>query len=144
MRAPYRVGLLGLGNVGGALAGRLAEDADWIAPAAGRPVVLEGIAVARPRGRKAPAPLIPAEELLRRAELDAVIELIGGLEPAHTYINMALRSGRHLRGARRAGFSRCAPGKPGRSTGGNGDAHRTANPVSGSVMTSAGCRATLE
>ena len=57
MPAPYRIGLLGLGHVGGALARRLVEDADRIATAAGRPIALEAIAVAHPQGRSAPAPL---------------------------------------------------------------------------------------
>jgi homoserine dehydrogenase len=93
MSAPFRVGLLGLGHVGGALATRLAEDRDRIDAAAGCPIVLEAIAVARPEGRTAPAPIVEAERLLERSRLDAVVELIGGLEPAHTYISTALRAG---------------------------------------------------
>src|SRR5438128_4862655 len=96
MRAPYRVGLLGLGNVGGALAKRLVDDADRIADAGGRRVVLEVVAVARPDGRKAPAPVVSAEALVKHPILDAVIELMGGLEPAHTYIYAALQSGRQV------------------------------------------------
>ena len=93
MRAPYRVGLLGLGHVGGALARRLVEDADRITTAAGRPIALEAIAVAHPARRRAPAPLLPAAQLVAQAQLDAIVEVMGGLEPAHTYISMALRAG---------------------------------------------------
>ena len=96
MRAPYRLGLLGLGNVGGALARRLIDDADEVARAAGRPVSLQVIAVRHPDGRRAPAPLDRAERLLERSDLDAVVELIGGLEPAHTYIHTALAAGRQV------------------------------------------------
>src|SRR3981081_1266418 len=96
MRAPYRVGLLGHGNVGGALARRLVEDADRITLAAGRPIALEGIAVAHSEGRRAPAPLRPAVELLAQPKLDAIVELMGGLEPARTYITMALEGGRQV------------------------------------------------
>jgi len=96
MRAPYRVGLLGLGHVGGALARRLVEDADRITTAAGRPIALEAIAVARPEGRRAPAALMPATQLLAHPRLDAIVEVMGGLEPAHTYINTALQAGRQL------------------------------------------------
>jgi homoserine dehydrogenase len=91
--APYRIGMLGLGNVGGALGRRLVEDADAITRAAKRPIRLEAIAVARPQGRSAAAPLIDAEKLLAVPGLDAVVELIGGLEPAHTYIKRALSAG---------------------------------------------------
>ena len=96
MRAPYRLGLLGLGNVGGALARRLTEDAARIERAAGRPIRLEAIAVRNVEGRQAPALLQDAERLLERSDLDAVIELIGGLEPAHTYIHRALAAGRQV------------------------------------------------
>src|SRR2546421_12306560 len=96
MPVPYRIGLLGLGHVGGALARRLVEDADRIATAAGRPIALEAIAVAHPQGRSAPAPLRPANEVVGDAKLDAIVELIGGLEPAHTYIRAALQAGRQL------------------------------------------------
>ena len=96
MAAPFRIGLLGLGNVGGAFARRLTEDGERIRAAAGRQVHLAVIAVARPAGRKAPAPLVDAEALLARRDLDAVVELIGGLEPAHTYINRALSEGRQV------------------------------------------------
>jgi homoserine dehydrogenase len=96
MRAPYRVGLLGLGHVGGALAKRLTDDAGRVAEAAGRPIVLEAIAVAHPQGRRAPAPLLPVEELLAHPALDAIVEVMGGLEPAHTYIHTALQAGRQV------------------------------------------------
>jgi homoserine dehydrogenase len=96
MRAPYRVGLLGLGHVGGALARRLVEDADRITQAAGRPIHLEAIAVAHPEGRRAPALLLPAGQLLAHPQLDAVVEVMGGLEPAHTYIRTALQAGRQV------------------------------------------------
>src|SRR3984893_16582463 len=96
MRAPYRVGLLGLGHVGGALARRLVEDADRITAAAGRPIALEAIAVAHPQGRRAPAPLPPAPDVRAQPHLDAVVEVMGGLEPAHTYISAALQAGRQV------------------------------------------------
>jgi len=93
LRAPFRIGMFGLGHVGGALARRLVEDADAITRAAKRPIRLEAIVVARPEGRTAPAPLMTAEELIARPSLDAVVELIGALEPAHTYIKNALSAG---------------------------------------------------
>lgn len=96
MAAAFRIGLIGLGHVGSAFAVRLTQDADRIAEAAGRPVILEVIAVARPRGRSAPAPLVSAEALVARAELDAVVELMGGMEPAHTYLRAALSADRQV------------------------------------------------
>src|ERR1700730_18121526 len=80
LRAPFRIGMFGRGQVGGARAKRLVEDADTISRASNRPIRLEAIAVARPQGRTAPAPLVTAEQLIARPSLDAVVELIGGLE----------------------------------------------------------------
>ncbi len=96
MRAPFRVALFGLGNVGGALERRLVEDADRVTRAAGRPITLEGIAVAHPEGRRATAPLLPPEQLLAQPQVDAIVEVMGGLEPASTYIRAALRAGRQV------------------------------------------------
>jgi len=93
LRAPFRIGMFGLGHVGQALARRLVEDADAITRAAKRPIRLEAIVVARPDGRTAPAPLMTAAELIARPSLDGVVELVGGLEPAHTYIKNALSAG---------------------------------------------------
>src|SRR5256885_14035995 len=96
MRAPFRVALFGLGNVGGALARRLVEDADRITRAAGRPIALEAIAVAHPENRRAPAPLLPPEQLLAQPQLAPVVEAMGGLEPASTSIRSALQAGRQV------------------------------------------------
>src|SRR5260370_35091952 len=112
MRAPYRVGLLGLGHVGGALARRLVEDADRITTAAGRPIALEAIAVARPEGRRAPAALMPATQLLAHPRLDAIVEAMGGLEPAHTYISTPLQAGRPLITPTKQATSGPGPGPP--------------------------------
>ena len=64
--------------------------------AAGRPIALEGIAVAHPEGRRAPAPLLLAAHLLAQPQLDAIVEVMGGLEPASTYISTALQAGRQV------------------------------------------------
>src|SRR5438132_11628190 len=96
MRAPFRVAVIGLGNVGGALARRLVVEADRITRAAGRPIAPEGIAVAHPEGRRAPAPLLLAAQLLAQRQLDAIVEVMGGIEPASTYISTALQAGRQV------------------------------------------------
>jgi homoserine dehydrogenase len=90
MPAPFRVGLIGLGHVGRAVARRLTEDAR-VSEAAGRPIELVRIAVARPEGRTAPAPIVSAEALLAHRPLDAVIEVMGGQEPARSLLENALK-----------------------------------------------------
>ena len=88
--------MLGLGNVGGALARRLGEDAETVAAAAGREISLEAVAVRRSRGRHLQAQLLSCDQIVSSRELDAVVEVMGGLEPARIYIETALRGGRQV------------------------------------------------
>jgi len=85
-----------LRHEGGALADRLTRDSGRIEQAAGRPVQLAAIGVRNPGGREAPAALTSVDDLLARTDLDAIVELIGGLEPAHGYIRRALENGRQV------------------------------------------------
>ena len=96
MPAPFRIGLIGLGHVGGALARRLSDDQEAITRAAGRPIVLELIGVRRPESRLGPAPLVEADSVATAPGIDALVELIGGIEPARGYINSALTAGRQV------------------------------------------------
>jgi homoserine dehydrogenase len=82
---PFRVGLLGHGTVGSAFARLLEERADAIATATGRRPEISGT-LTRSRGR--------FEEIVESA--DAVVELIGGIEPARDYALRALEAGKPL------------------------------------------------
>src|SRR6202044_3157113 len=100
-----RVGLLGCGNVGGALADILLTRADDVAARTGIRLELVGIAVAHPeRARPAsvPSALIgpDAAPLVQRA--DVIVEVIGGLQPAHELIAAALRNGKPVVTANKA------------------------------------------
>lgn len=91
-----RVAVLGGGSVGSQVAGLLLEHGDELAARAGAGLELVGVAVRNPdapRDAPIPADLITtdAEELILGA--DIVVELIGGIEPARTYILQALNSG---------------------------------------------------
>lgn len=97
--APVRVALLGCGNVGGALAELLTTRADEIAGRTGIRIELAGVAVAdRSRARvfNPPDDLLTedAKALVERADVDVVVELIGGLDPARPLVEAALRAGR--------------------------------------------------
>ncbi len=98
-RAPLRVGLLGGGTVGGAVASAFAEFPERLAPADGAPLVLAAIAVrdlVAARARGLPAELLtdaPAH-LVASPEIDVVVELMGGDEPARTLIAAALGAGK--------------------------------------------------
>jgi homoserine dehydrogenase len=83
--APFRVGLLGHGTVGGAFAVLLEERADEIERFNGRRPVISGI-LTRARGDFA--------EILGGADL--LVELMGGIEPAREYLLAAMRAGKHV------------------------------------------------
>ena len=94
-----RVGLLGCGNVGSALAEILLTRSDEVAERTGIRLQLVAIAVADPTKLRAPAidtNLIgsDAAALVVRDDVDVVVELIGGLHPAHELVDAALRSGK--------------------------------------------------
>ena len=102
-----RVGLLGCGNVGGALAEILLTRSEDVAARTGIRLELVGIAVAnpkRPRPVAIPADLIGADAaaLVERADIDVVVEVIGGLHPAHELVEAALRNGKPVVTANKA------------------------------------------
>ncbi len=99
VRDTVGVAILGCGNVGGALAERLLTGADEIARRTGLDLELVGVAVQdleKPRTADVPASLLTddAKELIERDGVDIVVELIGGIEPARTLVEAALRAGR--------------------------------------------------
>jgi len=93
---PIRVGLLGAGSVGSQVARLLIENQAELAKRVGAELSLTGIAV-RNLDSKRDADL-PAELFTTDAESvilgsDIVIELIGGIEPAKTWVIQALNAG---------------------------------------------------
>jgi homoserine dehydrogenase len=83
MADPVRIGLLGRGTVGGAFAALLADRADAVEATSGRRPELAGT-LTRSEG--------DFGEILERSDL--IVELIGGTDPARTYVLEALRAGR--------------------------------------------------
>ena len=93
-----RVAVLGCGSVGSQVVRLLTEQADDLAARVGAPVDLVGIAVRRldaPREIQVPADLLTTDALglASREDVDLVVEVIGGVEPARTLILAALESG---------------------------------------------------
>jgi len=94
-----RVALLGCGVVGTEVARLLTAHGDDLAARIGRPLELAGIAVRRPGRERAGLAVDPAlftddaESLVARDDVDVVVEVIGGIEPARTLILSALESG---------------------------------------------------
>jgi homoserine dehydrogenase len=94
---PLRVAMLGCGVVGSEVARLIIEQAADLRARVGRPLELVGIGVRRDdRDRPGIDPGLfttDAEALVNREDIDLVIELIGGIEPARSLILAALRHG---------------------------------------------------
>ena len=93
---PIRIGLLGAGSVGSQVARLLIENREELAKRVGAELELVGIAL-RNKNAKRDVDL-PKELITEDAESvilgsDIVIELAGGIEPAKTWIKMALNAG---------------------------------------------------
>ncbi|MBN9106301.1 MAG: homoserine dehydrogenase [Propionibacteriaceae bacterium] len=94
---PLKVALLGCGVVGSQVARLLIQQADDLRARVGRPLQLVGIAVrdlSKPRPGIDPGLLTDdAAGLAGRADVDLVIELLGGIEPARSLILAAIEAG---------------------------------------------------
>ena len=103
---PLRVALLGCGVVGSQVARLLTTQGAELAMRCGRPLELVGIAVRdtkKPRGNIDPALFTDdATGLVTRDDIDIVIELIGGIEPAESLILSAIDHGASIVTANKA------------------------------------------
>ncbi|SFE68421.1 homoserine dehydrogenase [Blastococcus tunisiensis] len=102
---PLRVALLGCGTVGSAVLRLIDEQADDLTARVGRPVEVAGIAVRRPAHHPdVPQHLLTtdAEALVTRADVDLVVEVIGGIEPARTLMLAAFAAGKSVVSANKA------------------------------------------
>ncbi len=103
-----KIAMLGCGVVGSEVARLLTEHSDDLAARVGRPLELAGIAVRRPgrdRGHLAVDPALftsDAQALVTRGDIDIVIEVIGGIEPARSLVLAALEAGASVVSANKA------------------------------------------
>jgi homoserine dehydrogenase len=108
MVSALRIGVAGLGNVGGGVVKLLAQNADLISKRAGRAIVVTAVS-ARDRNRDRGVSLDgigwvdDAAELAARDDVDVVVELIGGSDgPALTLARRTLAAGKPLVTANKA------------------------------------------
>ena len=104
MNAPIRVALLGCGTVGSQVVRLLRDQAADLAARVGAPVELAGVAVRRPHKHAELGELLTTDApgLVTRADVDVVVEVIGGIEPARTLLLEALKSGKSVVTANKA------------------------------------------
>lgn len=95
------VGLIGLGVVGGGVARALIERRDYFARQVGAPLIVRKAAVrdlSKPRSVDLPAGILTTNvaEVIDDPTIDIVVEVIGGEEPAGSFIRSALSAGKHV------------------------------------------------
>src|SRR5512138_2349092 len=106
---PLQVGLLGIGTVGLGTWSVLRRNEEEITRRAGRPIRITWIAeraldVAREKTRGVPGVNLTndAKVVISHPDIDIVIELIGGIEPARTFVLEAIANGKHVVTANKA------------------------------------------
>lgn len=99
-----KVAMLGCGTVGAQVVRLLTEQAGDLAARVGGEIELTGVAVRRPnRHPDLPAHLVTADAAaLVASDVDVVVEVIGGIEPARTLLTAALRAGKSVVTANKA------------------------------------------
>src|SRR5690349_21527225 len=102
-----RLALLGCGTVGSEVVRLLHEQSADLTARIGAPLELVGIAVRRP-GRQRGGDIDPALfttdalGLVKRDDVDVVVEVVGGIEPARGWLVEALRGGKSVITANKA------------------------------------------
>ena len=104
-----RVGLLGLGTVGRGTWDVLNRNAEEITRRAGRPIRITHIATRTPEKGRAVLRGVDGVELnadvaglVARRDVDIVLELMGGIEPARSLVLAAIGHGKHVVTANKA------------------------------------------
>ncbi len=107
MSQKINVGIIGFRTVGAGVARALLEKGRLLEERIGARVVLRRVCdkdFRRSRGFRVPSALTTSDptKILQDPEIQIVVELIGGLEPAKSFILEALRSGKHVVTANKA------------------------------------------
>ncbi|SCL39407.1 homoserine dehydrogenase [Micromonospora rhizosphaerae] len=108
MTSPVRLALLGCGTVGSDVVRLLHEQSADLAARIGAPLEIAGIAVRRLGRDRGDLPVDPAIfttdplGLIKRDDVDIVVEVVGGIEPARGWLIEALRAGKSVVTANKA------------------------------------------
>lgn len=108
---PVKVGLIGLGTVGGGTFAVLERNQQEITRRAGRGIEIAAVAVRDvAKARRLVGEALPVTdrplELVRQPDIDIVVELMGGYEPARTLVLEAIAHGKHVVTANKALLAR--------------------------------------
>lgn len=95
------IGLLGLGTVGSGVVRLLQDNKDKISAITGRELVIKRVVVHDPtKKRTVELPDIPVTtdiaDMVQDAAVQIVVEVMGTIDPAESYIEQLLRAGKHV------------------------------------------------
>ena len=101
------IGLIGFGTIGAGVVEIFNKNQDILSKKCGKPVNLKKVAdldITTDRGVKIDQSLLTTDvnDVLENDDIDIVIELIGGYEPAKTFILKAMENGKHVVSANKA------------------------------------------
>lgn len=104
---PLNIALIGFGTVGSGVARILQQQSDSINVRAGRPVVIRKIVVRDVEKSRDYLPnaadlTTDVQAVCDDAQIDLVVQLIGGIEPANEYMNRFLNAGKDVVTANKA------------------------------------------
>ena len=108
------VGLMGLGVVGGGVATVLLQSEEPVSRTVGCPTRLKKVLVrdkARERGLAVPQKLLTTDpqDILADPEVQILVEVMGGQDPASAYIQSALAAGKHVVTANKEAMAKDGP-----------------------------------
>jgi homoserine dehydrogenase len=113
MKESVSIGLMGLGVVGSRVAQGLMERRDTISSRVRVPIALARVLVRDPHKKRSAdvLPLITLEskEITQNPAIDIVVELMGGEDPATSYIKEALNNGKHVVTAKKEVIAKYGP-----------------------------------
>lgn len=107
-----KVSVLGAGTVGSQVIRLLREDSKEFAARVGAPVEVTAVLVRdleAPRQADIPSDLLTTDPAQAMADADLVVELIGGIEPARTFVLAALEDGKSVITGNKALLAACGP-----------------------------------
>lgn len=102
-----KIGIVGLGNVGEAVVRSLRKHSSLIRRRTGLILQIKGVCdkdkSKRKIARKYSVPFVSnVSKLIKDPQIDIIVELIGGMEPANSIIEESLRAGKHVVTANKA------------------------------------------
>lgn len=106
-KSEINIGLIGFGTIGAGVVEIFNKNQDILSKKCGKPVNLKKVAdldITTDRGVKIDESILTADvnDVLENDDIDIVIELVGGYEPAKTFVLKAMENGKHVVSANKA------------------------------------------